>query len=193
MDHEEKENLTEQQTAEAAAEAAEPETAPEAEPAAEAPEEEADKKDGPSAEELAARVAELEDQLLRKIAEFDNYRRRTTKEKEEIGLTARIKCVSELLPILDNFERALKIGCSDENFFKGVKMIFDTMTAAFTKMGVEEIEAEGKPFDPELHYAVSRVENPDLGANVVSAVMQKGYRMNGKIIRHAMVAVANPD
>ena len=127
------------------------------------------------------------------MAEFDNYRRRTTREKEEIGQTARMKCVGELLPVLDNFERAMQVGCTDENFLKGVKMILDNMVAAFTKMGVEEIPAEGQVFDPELHYAVSRVENPDLGANTVAAVMQKGYRMGDKVIRHAMVAVANAD
>ena len=143
--------------------------------------------------ELTAKVADLEDQLLRKIAEFDNYRRRTTKEKEEIGLTARIKCIAEMLPVLDNFERALAVGSADEGFLQGVKMIFDSMVSTLQKMGVEEIDAAGKVFDPDLHYAVTRVENPELGANTVAAVLQKGYTMSGKIVRHAMVAVANTD
>ena len=147
---------------------------------------------GPTVEELQQKVQSLEDQLLRKIAEFDNYRKRTTKEKEEIGLTAKVKCIADLLPVLDTLERALGIGCSDEEFLRGVKLTYDNMNSILTKMGVEEIKAEGEPFNPELHYAVSRVENPVLGENVVATVMQKGYTMGGKVIRHAMVAVANP-
>lgn len=189
MDNQEKEILTE----EAAAPDAAAEETPVEEPQPDASEVETPPEETEPEEDLAPRVKELEDQLLRKMAEFDNYRRRTTKEKEEIGLNARMKCVSELLPVLDNFERALAIGCSDESFLKGVQMIFDNMSAAFAKMGVEEIKAEGETFDPELHYAVSRVENPELGANVVATVLQKGYQMGGKVIRHAMVAVANAD
>lgn len=142
-------------------------------------------------EELNKKVASLEDQLLRKVAEFDNYRKRTNKEKEEIGLTARVKCIAELLPVLDTLERALGIGCSDEEFKRGIQLTYDNMVSILTKMGVEEIKAQGEAFDPNLHYAVSRVENPELGENVVAAVMQKGYTLSGKVIRHAMVAVAN--
>lgn len=186
VENEEKEILTEEE---------EMSDTPE-EKAAEAPEEEETASDIPKEEtppDLSGRVAELEDQLLRKIAEFDNYRSRTLREKDEIGLNVRIQCVAELLPVLDNFERALAIGCADEEFLKGVKMIFSSMTAAFAKMGLEEIPAEGAVFDPELHYAVGRVENPELGPNTIAAVMQKGYRMGGKVVRHAMVAVANAD
>lgn len=147
-----------------------------------------------AAEEAVAddKVKELEDRLLRQMAEFDNYRKRTTKEKEEIGLTVKVKCVSELLPVVDNFERAMQSECVDEEFKKGMKMIFDTLVASFNKLGVEEIVAEGEAFNPELHYAVSRVEDENLGENVVAAVMQKGYKLGDKVIRHAMVAVANP-
>ena len=171
----------EKTTAEAPEAEAPAETAAEAEKAPEAP-----------ADELEKKVKDLEDQLLRKIAEFDNYRKRTLKEKDEIGLNARIKCIGDLLPVLDTLERALGIGCSDEEFLRGVQLTHDNMVGILTKMGVEEIKAEGAPFDPELHYAVSRVENPELGENVVAAVMQKGYTLGGKVIRHAMVAVANP-
>ncbi len=141
--------------------------------------------------QLEEKVASLEDQLLRKIAEFDNYRKRTTREKEEIGLTAKIKCIGDLLPVLDTLERALGIGCSDEEFLRGVQLTHDNMISILTKMGVQEIKAEGETFDPNLHYAVSRVDNPELGENVVAAVVQKGYQLDGKVIRHAMVAVAN--
>lgn len=184
-----------------AAEQQVPETETTAEQAAAA--EEAPNKEAPDEKESAAqptenkeetlekKVASLEDQLLRKIAEFDNYRKRTVREKEEIGLTAKVKCIADLLPVLDTLERALGIGCSDEEFLRGVQLTHDNMLSILTKMGVEEIKAEGEVFDPNLHYAVSRVENPDLGENVVAAVMQKGYTLGGKVIRHAMVAVAN--
>ncbi len=163
---------------------------PETEPEQKADEKAEEAKENPQ-EELQKKVASLEDQLLRKVAEFDNYRKRTNKEKEEIGLTARVKCIADLLPVLDTLERAIGIGCSDEEFLRGVQLTHDNMISILTKMGVEEIKAEGEPFDPNLHYAVSRVENPDLGENIVAAVMQKGYTLSGKVIRHAMVAVAN--
>ena len=143
-------------------------------------------------EKLTARVAELEDQLLRRQAEFENYRKRTTREKEEIGLTAKIHCISALLPCVDNFERALTTPCTDEEYKKGIEMMFQSMKEIFAKQGVEEIKAEGEPFDPAWHYAVTTVENPDLGSNVVAAVLQKGYKIGDKVVRPAMVAVANP-
>ena len=143
-------------------------------------------------EALREKNKELEDKLLRQMAEFDNFRKRTLKEKEEIGAVAKTKCISELLPVLDNFERALQTDCGDADFKKGVEMIFTSLKDTLGKMGVEEIEAEGQPFDPELHYAVSRIEDESLGENIVANVLQKGYKMGEKVIRHAMVAVANP-
>lgn len=143
-------------------------------------------------EALQKANAELTDQLLRKNAEFYNYRNRTTREKEEIGLVAKSKCVSELLPVMDNFERAMEAECGDGEFKKGMGLILKSMVDAFKKLGVEEIEAIGKPFDPDLHYAVSTVENDELDSNTVAAVLQKGYKVGDKVIRHAMVAVANP-
>ncbi|MEG2597343.1 MAG: nucleotide exchange factor GrpE [Oscillospiraceae bacterium] len=143
-------------------------------------------------ETLKEQKKELEDKVLRQMAEFDNFRKRTTKEKEEIGIVVKMKCVSELLPVIDSFERALKTECADVDFKKGVEMIFTSFQDALKKMGVEEIEAEGKDFDPEIHYAVSRVEDENLGENVVANVLQKGYKIGEKVIRHSMVAVANP-
>lgn len=142
--------------------------------------------------ELQKANAELSDKLLRQMAEFDNFRKRTAREKEEIGAVAKSKCIAELLPVLDNFERAMLTECTDAEFKKGMEMIFKSMSDTLKKLGVEEIEAEGKPFNPDLHYAVSTVENEELGANTVASVFQKGYQLNGKVIRHAMVAVANP-
>lgn len=143
-------------------------------------------------EELQKANADLSDKLLRQMAEFDNFRKRTAREKEEIGVVAKSKCIAELLPVLDNFERAMTTECADAEFKKGMEMIFRSMNDALKKLGVEEIEAEGQPFDPDFHYAVSTVENEELGSNVVASVLQKGYQLNGKVIRHAMVAVANP-
>lgn len=143
-------------------------------------------------EALEQKNKELEDKLLRQMAEFDNFRKRTLKEKEEIGAVAKTKCISELLPVLDNFERALETECADADFKKGVEMIFTSLKDTLNKMGVEEIEAEGQTFDPEVHYAVSRIEDENLGENVVANVLQKGYKIGEKVIRHAMVAVANP-
>ena len=143
-------------------------------------------------EQLKKENADLSDRLLRHLAEFDNFRKRTAREKDEIGVVAKSKCILELLPVLDNFERAMTAECADAEFKKGMELIFKSMKDAFKKLGVEEIEAEGKPFNPDLHYAVSTVENEELGANTVAAVLQKGYQLNGKVIRHVMVAVANP-
>ncbi len=143
-------------------------------------------------EELQKANADLSDKLLRQMAEFDNFRKRTAREKEEIGVVAKSKCIAELLPVLDNFERAMMTECADAEFKKGMEMIFKSMNDALKKLGVEEIEAQGQPFNPDFHYAVSTVENEELGSNVVASVLQKGYQLNGKVIRHAMVAVANP-
>ena len=143
-------------------------------------------------EELQKANADLSDKLLRQMAEFDNFRKRTAREKEEIGVVAKSKCIAELLPVLDNFERAMMTECADAEFKKGMEMIFKSMNDALKKLGVEEIEAQGQPFNPDFHYAISTVENEELGSNVVASVLQKGYQLNGKVIRHAMVAVANP-
>ena len=140
---------------------------------------------------LTEKNKELEDKLLRQMAEFDNFRKRTLKEKEEIGVVSKIKCISELLPVLDNFERALSTETADADFKKGVEMIFNSLIDTLNKMGVEEIKAEGEPFDPEFHYAVSIIEDENLDKNIVANVMQKGYKLGDKVIRHAMVAVAN--
>jgi molecular chaperone GrpE len=142
--------------------------------------------------ELETKVQELEDRAVRQLAEFDNFRKRTTKEKEEIGLVAKVKCISELLPVLDNFERAMQAETSDEEFKKGMALIFQNMWETFQKLGVEEIEAQGMPFNPDFHYAVSTVEDESLNSNTVANVLQKGYRIGDRVVRHAMVAVANP-
>ncbi|MBR2283103.1 MAG: nucleotide exchange factor GrpE [Ruminococcus sp.] len=145
----------------------------------------------------AAAYAELEEQLsdanekyLRLFAEYDNYRKRTAREKTETYSNASAKCVEELLPVIDSFERALEAECTDKNFKDGMSMIFNQLSAFLTKLGVTEIEALGAQFDPNLHNAVQQQSGTDYAADHVCAVFQKGYMLGGKLIRPAMVAVA---
>lgn len=163
---------------------------------AEAPEEEAEKSpEEKLTEELEAlkkELAEEKEKYLRLDAEYYNYRQRSAKEKAEAYDSALINTVSEILSVVDNFERALAAHTEDENFKKGVDMIFRQYLAILDKLGVKEIEAQGQPFDPNLHNAVSQVEDENLGENTVAAVLQKGYILGKKVIRHAMVTVANP-
>ena len=153
-------------------------------------------------EEIAKLNAELEtakqaaayakDQLLRVMAEYDNFRKRTEKEKAAIYDNAVKDAVAEILNVADTMEMALAHkDCEADDLRKGVEMIEKNLHAALTKLKVEPIGAEGDPFDPELHQAVSHIENEDLGENVIAQVYRKGYRIGDKIIRHATVVVAN--
>lgn len=143
-------------------------------------------------EELEAKNAELNEQLLRRAAEFDNYRKRTAKEKEELTGFAKAMCVKEILGVIDNFERALSFECKDPDFKKGMDMIFHQLDDTLHKLGVEEIEALNQTFDPELHNAIKQVQDENFGENTICQVLQKGYKMEDKVIRHSMVVVANP-
>ena len=143
-------------------------------------------------EALDKELADEKEKYLRLDAEYYNYRTRSLKEKQDAYDNALTKAVTEVLSVIDNFERALTAECADANFKKGVEMIFRQYTAILEKLGVKEIEAEGKPFDPNFHNAVSQITDENLGENTVAAVLQKGYIMGNKVIRHAMVTVANP-
>ena len=136
-------------------------------------------------------LAAEKDKYLRLAAEYDNYRKRSQKEKENIYGDAKADTVLQLLPVYDNLERALKADCSDDAFYKGVEMIMDQLMGIFAKLGVEVIQTEGQTFDPALHNAVIHVEDESLGENVVAEEFQKGFTLNGKVIRFAMVKVAN--
>jgi len=145
---------------------------------------------------LEAKVKALEEELksekdkyMRLFAEFDNFRKRTSKEKTEAYGDATAKTIGELLPALDNFDRALDTPCSDENFKKGIEMIFTQINDIMTKIGVTEIEALNKPFDPNLHNAIKQVEDENAESDTVCEVFQKGYKLGDRIIRHSMVAV----
>lgn len=130
------------------------------------------------------------DSLLRLRAEYDNYRKRTTKEKEGIYSDAYVDVVKEILPIIDNLERAIAADGSLEDLKKGVEMTMKGCQDAFDKLGIEEIDATGE-FDPNFHNAVMHIEDENLDKNVVAEVFQKGYKKDNKIIRHTMVKVAN--
>ncbi len=142
-----------------------------------------------SLEEAAAKD---KDRYLRLLAEFDNFRKRSIQEKDAAAANASAKAALEIISVIDNFERAMDAECSDENYKKGVEMIYNQFTDVIKKLGVEEIDALGKPFDPNLHNAVSHTEDESFGENTVCQVYQKGYRLGDKVIRCAMVVVANP-
>lgn len=131
------------------------------------------------------------DQFLRLAAEYDNYRKRTAKEKEGLWTDAKADTVQAFLPVYDNLERAMKQETADEAYKKGVEMTMNQLKEVFAKLGVTEIEAEGKPFDPNLHNAVMHIEDENLGENTVAQVFQAGFMLGEKVIRFAMVQVAN--
>ncbi len=132
------------------------------------------------------------EQHLRVLAEYDNFRKRTQAEKTAIYNNAVSDTVQVLLPIADNIERALgQENASAEDMKKGVEMIEAQIEQAFEKLGITSSGKVGEPFDPNLHNAVAHIEDENLGENVISAVFQKGYLLGGRVVRHAMVQVAN--
>lgn len=132
-----------------------------------------------------------QNKFLRLAAEYDNYRKRTAKEKESIWADAKASVVTSFLPVYDNLERALKQDTADEAYKKGVEMTMTQLKEVLSKLGVTEIEAAGQPFDPKLHNAVMHVEDESLGENTVAEVFQAGFQLGEKVIRFAMVKVAN--
>ena len=131
------------------------------------------------------------DAHLRLAAEYDNFRKRTAKEKEQSYQNGRSDAVEKLLPVYDNLERALKAECSDEAFKKGVEMTMTQLKEIFAKLGVEEIECENCPFDAAYHNAVMHIDDEAFGENTVAECFQKGFKIGDKVIRFAMVKVAN--
>ena len=147
----------------------------------EAPAEEAPKKET---------VVELE-QYLRLQAEYDNFRKRSAKERENIYTDVRVDTVTRFLPVYDNLERALKADCADEAYKKGVEMTFQQLMEVFQKLGVEPIPAEGQTFDPNFHNAVMHVEDESVGENTIVQELQRGFKIGDKVVRFSMVKVAN--
>ena len=143
-------------------------------------------------ENLAQQLSELNDQHLRLMAEYDNYRKRTAKEKETIYQDAKTDTVGKFLEVYDNLERAVtQAGDEDNVHKKGMEMIFHQLQGILEKLGVTVIDPAGQPFDPERHNAVMHVDDENLGENVVAQVFQKGFLLGDRVIRFATVQVAN--
>lgn len=143
-------------------------------------------------EGLAKELADQNDKFLRLAAEYDNYRKRTTKEKEGIYQDAKTDTISKFLEVYDNLERAVQQAGDEENVHKkGMEMIFHQLEGVLEKMGVAVEDPAGQAFDPERHEAVMHIDSEELGENIVSQVFQKGFLLGEKVIRFAKVQVAN--
>lgn len=144
-------------------------------------------------QDLAALQLEFENRYKRLQADFDNFRRRTNQEKEQLSGFIKGDVLKDLLPVLDNFERALAVEAEGDTktFLDGFAMIYNNLKVATEKHGLKPIESLGKPFDPNLHQAIQRVDNDEFEADVVCQVFQEGYEVDGRVIRPAMVVVSN--
>lgn len=156
---------------------------------------EADAETGDAAGDAASDAAtdgdDMQAKYVRLMAEFQNYKKRTAKEKEDIYAFGAEKVMLSLMEVLDNFDRALEQGCSDEKHAEGIKLVHTQLMNALKKNGLEEIEALGEDFDPNFHSAVIMEDSDEYESGKVCFVVQKGYTLNGKVIRPAMVKVAN--
>jgi len=139
---------------------------------------------------LAVENADLHDRLLRLRAEFDNARRRFEQQRSDYIQFAGMELVRDVLPVLDDFDRALKVETADSNYAKGVGLIYQRLNEILKKMGVEPMETEGRRFDPNLHQAVERVPTESAEDQTIVGEFQKGYLFKGKLLRPAMVRVA---
>lgn len=149
-----------------------------------------DEKDEQS--DIEKQLRDAKDQLLRTAAEYANFRARSAKEKEQTYSNAKGNVVAEILPSIDNLERALAQENSDyESLRKGLEMTMNSLMAALEKMGVKAFGEVGEQFDPNLHHAVMHIDDESLGENVITDVFQKGYKINDKVVRPAMVKTAN--
>jgi len=137
------------------------------------------------------KLDENEDRLKRLMAEFDNFKKRSTKEREGLYNSLVSDIFSSLLPVIDNLEKAVQAKTEDENYKQGIELVLKQFKDVLEVNGVEEIETVGKTFDPELHEAVSSVQNENLGEKEITEEFRKGYKIGNKVIRHSMVVVAN--
>ena len=156
-----------------------------------AEEESAEEETAAEASSPEKQYAELNDRYLRLLAEYENYRKRSTKEKSDIYPSATAAAVEKFLPVLDNLERAAAFERTTEEFAKGFDMICQSFDQVLTNLGVEVVGEVGETFNPDLHNAVMQVEDPELGENVIAMVLQKGYKIGDRVIRYAMVQTAN--
>lgn len=143
------------------------------------------------AAEIVEETPKADDRYLRLLAEFDNFRKRSQKEKDDLYALVKADSVSKFLPVYDNLVRALAQNTEDEAYRKGVEMIMNQFNKTLEALGAVEIEALGKTFDPSLHNAVMHVDDEEKGENEIVEVFQKGFKIGEKVIRYAMVKVAN--
>ena len=141
--------------------------------------------------DLAEELASERDRYLRLAAEYDNYRKRSAKEREMIYSDARADTITKILPVYDNMERALKMECADEAFYKGVEMTMTQLTEILENIGLTQIPTKGETFDPNKHNAVMAIEDPELGEKIIAEEYQKGFMLGDRVIRHSTVVVAN--
>jgi molecular chaperone GrpE len=141
-------------------------------------------------DEALKEKAELQDRLLRRTAEFENYRRRADREKSELRDYTIMEVLGQLLPVIDSFERALATPSADPGYVKGMELIFQRFWAELQKLGLEPIQAEGQFFDPNSHHAIEMRETSEAEDHAVLAELQKGYSVRGKLLRPALVRVA---
>lgn len=189
---------SEEQAKEASAAEQNEQTAAQAKPEAEAakqPEEkkpeDAKQQEATEFEKAQQALAQEHDSYLRLAAEYDNYRKRSQKEKDNLYTEIRSETVEKFLPVYDNLERALAQETQDAAFKKGVEMTMNQLVSVMEKLGVESFGAAGDHFDPQLHNAVMHIEDESLGENVIAEVFQKGFKVGEKVVRFAMVKVAN--
>lgn len=185
------EEIEEEKTGETAAE----ETETKAEEKADSKKDKKNKKESKKEIEIKEAAEKLikeeKEKYLRLCAEYDNFRKRSQKERESLYADIKADTLLKFLPVYDNLERALAQSTADEAYRKGVEMIMTQFNTTLEKLGITEIEALGKTFDPNMHNAVMHVEDENFGENEVVEVFQKGFKLNDKVIRFAMVKVAN--
>ena len=189
---------SEEQAKEASAAEQNEQTAAQAKPEAEAAKQPEEKKHEDAKQQEASEfekaqqaLAQEHDSYLRLAAEYDNYRKRSQKEKDNLYTEIRSETVEKFLPVYDNLERALAQETQDAAFKKGVEMTMNQLVSVMEKLGVESFGAAGESFDPQLHNAVMHIEDESLGENVIAEVFQKGFKVGEKVVRFAMVKVAN--
>lgn len=142
-------------------------------------------------EELNEKLLEANDKLLRTVAEYDNFRKRSVKEKEAIYSDSKTDIIGKLLPVIDNFERAAAADADLEDYKKGIDMTVKQLLTVFSSLGVEAYGEKGEEFDPNIHNGVMHIDDESMGENVISEVYMKGYKMGDRVIRPATVIVAN--
>lgn len=191
-------SASEEQAKEASAAEQNEQTAAQAKPEAEAAKQPEEKKPEAAKQQEASEfekaqqaLAQEHDSYLRLAAEYDNYRKRSQKEKDNLYTEIRSETVEKFLPVYDNLERALAQETQDAAFKKGVEMTMNQLVSVMEKLGVESFGAAGDHFDPQLHNAVMHIEDESLGENVIAEVFQKGFKVGEKVVRFAMVKVAN--